>query len=231
MLDNPNFYWFLIIAIGVIGMIVQGRLQSVFGKYSKIMFHGGLTGREVAEKMLRDNGIHDVQVTSTRGHLTDNYNPRTKTVNLSESVYNSNSVAAAAVAAHECGHAIQDATEYAPLKMRAALVPVISISSKWSTWVIILGAIIAGSTGNPIILWIGIGLVAMSALFSIVTLPVEYNASSRALTWLGSSNTLSQEEVAQASVPLKWAARTYLVAALSAIAVLLYWIAVAGRRN
>ena len=231
ILDNHNFYWFLVIIIGVVGMIVQGRLQAVFNKYSKIMFHGGLTGREVAEKMLRDNGVHDVTVTSTKGHLTDNYNPRTKTVNLSESVYNSNSVSAAAVAAHECGHAIQDATEYAPLKMRSALVPVISASSQWSTWVVLIGAVIAGVTGNVILLWIGIGMIALAAVFSIITLPVEYNASSRALVWLGSSNTLSQEEVAQAKVPLKWAARTYLVSALGAIAILLYWVAVAGRRN
>ncbi len=231
ILENPNFYWFLVIVIGVVGMIIQGRLQSVFNKYSKVTFHGGLTGREVAEKMLRDNGIHDVTVVATRGNLTDNYNPKKRTINLSENVYNSNSVSAAAVAAHECGHAIQDATEYAPLKMRAALVPVISFSSQASTFVVILGAIIAGITGNVIVLWIGIGLIALAAVFALITLPVEYNASSRALAWLRSSNTLSEEEVAQASVPLKWAARTYLVSALSAIAILLYWIAVAGRRN
>ncbi len=228
-LIDLNFYWFLIIIIGVFGMIVQGRLQSVFSKYSKVPF--GLTGKQVAEKMLRDNGIHDVTVVATRGNLTDNYNPKTRTVNLSEGVFNSDSVAAAAVAAHECGHAVQDATQYAPLKMRAAMVPVISFSSRFSTLIIILGAIIAGSTGNPIVLWIGIGLIALAALFAIITLPVEYNASARALQWLRSSNTLSETGVQQASIPLKWAARTYLVAALSAIAVLLYWIAVASRRR
>ncbi len=229
ILDNPNIYWFLIIVIGVVGMIVQGRLQSVFSKYSKVPF--GLTGRQVAEKMLRDNGIHDVTVVATRGTLTDNYNPKNRTINLSEGVFNSDSVAAAAVAAHECGHAVQDATQYAPLKMRSALVPFVSVSSQLSTWVVILGAIIAGSTGNPIVLWIGIGLVALAAIFALITLPVEYNASVRAKEWLRSSNTLSEAGVQQASIPLKWAARTYLVAALSAIAVLLYWIAVAGRRR
>lgn len=221
-------YWLLIIVIGVVGMIVQGMLQSVFSKYSKITFHGGLTGREVAEKMLRDNGVYDVQVVSTRGHLTDNYNPRNKTVNLSEGVYNSNSVAAAAVAAHECGHAIQHATMYAPLNMRSALVPVISVSAKWSTWVIIAGILTIETF--PAIFWVGIGMVAMAALFSLVTLPVEFNASSRALVWLRSSKTLTDAEVKQASVPLKWAASTYLVAALSAIAVLLFYLSFA-RRN
>lgn len=221
-------YWILVIVIGVVGMIVQGALQSVFSKYSKIPFHGGLTGREVAEKMLRDNGIYDVQVVSTRGRLTDNYNPKKKTVNLSEGVYNSNSVAAAAVAAHECGHAIQHATEYGPLKLRSGLVPIISFSSMWSTWVIIAGILTIEIF--PAIFWVGIAMVAVSALFSLITLPVEFNASSRALVWLRSSNTLTETEVKQASVPLKWAASTYLVAALSAIATLLYYLSFA-RRN
>lgn len=137
---NPGFI--LIIIIAVVGFIVQAKLQSVFKKYSQVMFPGGLTGRDVAEKMLRDNGIYDVQVTCTPGHLTDHYNPATKTVNLSESVYNSNSVAAAAVAAHECGHAVQHAREYAPLKMRSALVPIVQFSSMWSTWVIIAGILV-----------------------------------------------------------------------------------------
>ena len=190
-----------------------------------------MTGREVAEKMMRDNGIHDVQVVSTKGHLTDNYNPSKKTINLSESVYSSNSVAAAAVAAHETGHAIQHAREYAPLKMRSALVPVISFSSMWSTWVIILGVILMSTTGSLIVFWIGIGLVAVSALFSLVTLPVEFNASSRALQWLRGSNTLTPEEMEGAQVSLKWAAMTYVVAALSAIAGLLYYLSFPRSRN
>lgn len=224
--------FFLIIAVAVVGMIVQGKLQHVFNKYSKVVFPGGLTGRDVAEKMLRDNGIRDVKVTSTPGHLTDHFNPQTKTVNLSESVYNSNSIAAAAVAAHECGHAVQHATQYAPLKMRSALVPVVSFASQWSTWVIILGIVIASTTGSLTLFWVGIGLIALAAIFALVTLPVEYNASYRAIQWLESSRTLSPAQVAEAKVPLKWAARTYLVAAFSAIVTLLYYLSmVAGRRS
>lgn len=224
-----NAEWLLIIIIGVVGLIVQFRLQSVFKKYSKVMFPGGLTGRDVAEKMLRDNGIRDVKVVSTPGHLTDHYNPKTRTVNLSESVYASNSVAAAAVAAHECGHAVQHARAYAPLEMRSALVPVISFSSMWSTWVIIAGILLINTF--PALFWIGIVMVALSALFSLVTLPVEYNASARAMEWLKSSGTLQGVQVAQAKEALSWAARTYLVAALSAIATLLYYLSFARGRE
>ena len=215
----------LIIIIGIVGMVVQGRLQSVFHKYSRVMFSGGLTGREVAEKMLRDHGINDVRVVSTRGHLTDHYNPATRTVNLSESVYSSNSVAAAAVAAHECGHAVQHAYGYAPLRMRSALVPVIQFTSSISTWVVIVGLVLINT--SPAVFWLGIGMIAASALFSVVTLPVEYNASDRALQWLQSSGTLSPQEMEGATISLRWAARTYLVAALSAIATLLYYIGLA----
>lgn len=222
---NPGFI--LIIIIAVVGFIVQAKLQSVFKKYSQVMFPGGLTGRDVAEKMLRDNGIYDVQVTCTPGHLTDHYNPATKTVNLSESVYNSNSVAAAAVAAHECGHAVQHAREYAPLKMRSALVPIVQFSSMWSTWVIIAGILVMNTF--PALFWIGIAMVAMSALFSLITLPVEYNASARAMDWLESTHTLVGEQVGQARIALSWAARTYLVAALSAIATLIYYLGFARR--
>lgn len=221
------FEWGLIIAIAIAGFAVQARLQSVFTKYSKVMFKGGLTGREVAEKMLRDSGVYDVTVTSTKGHLTDHYNPKTKTVNLSESVYGSNSVAAAAVAAHECGHALQDATDYAPLRMRSALVPVISFSSKFATFVIIAGLFLI--TTMPAIFWVGIGMIAIAALFALITLPVEYNASARAIMWLKSSRTLDEQETAQAAIPLKWAARTYLVAAISAIVTLIYYIGIARR--
>ena len=168
-----------------------------------------------------------MQVTCTPGHLTDHYNPATKTVNLSESVYNSNSVAAAAVAAHECGHAVQHAREYAPLKMRSALVPIVQFSSMWSTWVIIAGILVMNTF--PALFWIGIAMIAMSALFSLITLPVEYNASARAMDWLESTHTLVGEQVGQARIALSWAARTYLVAALSAIATLIYYLGFARR--
>ena len=222
---NPGFL--LIIVIAIVGFIVQAKLQSVFKKYSKVMFPGGLTGREVAERMLHDNGIYDVKVVSTHGQLTDHYNPTTKTVNLSEGVYNSNSVAAAAVAAHECGHAVQHAREYAPLKMRSALVPVVQFSSMWSTWVIIAGILMINTF--PALFWIGIAMIALSALFSLITLPVEYNASNRAMEWLDSTRTLQGVQVAQAREALAWAARTYLVAALSAISTLIYYLGFARR--
>ena len=201
----------LILIIAVAGMIVQSRLQRVFAKYSKVMFHGGLTGREVAEKMLRDHGIRDVQVTNVRGHLTDHYNPANKT-----------SVAAAAVAAHECGHAVQHAEGYAFLKMRSALVPIVQFSSMFAQIVIILGLIMM--TAFPALYWIGIAMFFMIFLFSAITLPVEYNASARALAWLERSNTLSTVELDQARTTLRWAARTYLVAALSALASLVYYL-------
>ena len=187
----------LILIIAVAGMIVQGRLQRVFAKYSKVMFHGGLTGREVAEKMLRDHGIRDVQVTNVRGHLTDHYNPANKTLNLSDSVYNSNSVA-------------------------SALVPIVQFSSMFAQIVIILGLIMMNVF--PSLYWIGIAMFFMIFLFSAITLPVEYNASSRALAWLERSNTLSTVELEQAKTTLSWAARTYLVAALSALASLIYYL-------
>ncbi len=220
--------WWITIIVGVVGMIAQARLRSVFNKYSKVPLHGGLSGREVAEKMLRDNGIHDVTVVSTRGTLTDNYNPRSKTINLSEGVYHSNSVAAAAVAAHETGHAVQHAVRYGPLKVRSALVPFISVSSQWASLVIILGLVTINTF--PAIFWVGIGLIALSALFSLVTLPVELNASSRAMQWLRESRTLDAEQLPQARSALSWAASTYLIAAISAITVLLYYLAFA-RRN
>ena len=217
-----NVSYFLIVVIAVVGMVVQARLQSVFRKYSRVAFPGGFTGKDVAERMLRDHGIHDVKVVATRGHLTDHYNPATRTVNLSESVYASASIAAAAVAAHECGHAVQHAMGYAPLRLRSALVPIIQFSSSLSTWVIILGIVLLNSF--PAIFWVGIAMIAASALFSIVTLPVEYNASNRALAWLESSGVLALEQMRGATVSLRWAARTYLVAALSAIATLLYYL-------
>ena len=222
----------LIIAIGIVGFIVQARLQSVFKKYSKVQFPGGLTGAEVAEKMLRDNNIHNVKVTHVSGHLTDHFNPQTMTVNLSDSVYSSTSVAAAAVAAHECGHAVQHAQGYAPLVLRSQLVPVVQFASSAATWVIILGLVILASTQNELLCWIGVGMIAMSAVFSLVTLPVEYNASARALEWLQVSRTMQGAQLAQAKEALSWAARTYLVAALSAIASVLYYVfLILGRRD
>ena len=222
----------LIIAIGIIGYIVQARLQSVFKKYSRVQFPGGLTGAEVAEKMLRDHHIYNVKVTHVSGMLTDHFNPKTMTVNLSDAVYSSTSVAAAAVAAHECGHAVQHAQEYAPLVMRSQLVPVVQFASSAATWVIILGLVLLASTNNETVCWLGVGMIAMSALFSIVTLPVEYNASSRALAWLESSRTMQGVQIDQAREALTWAARTYLVAALSAIASVLYYVfLILGRRD
>lgn len=215
----------LIVVIGIVGFIVQNRLQSVFNKYSKVLAPGGMTGREAAEKMLRDYGIKDVQVVSVKGRLTDHYNPVNKTLNLSASVYNSNSVAALAVAAHECGHAVQHAEGYAPLKMRSALVPVVQFSSTWAQIVLIVGILLINTF--PALLYLGIAMFAMVVLFSFITLPVEYNASDRALDWLERSNSLSQEQVGQAKITLKWAARTYVVAALSALATLIYYLGIA----
>ncbi len=222
----------LIIVIGVAGYVVQARLQSVFKKYAKVQFPGGLTGAEVAEKMLRDNNIHNVKVTHVAGQLTDHFNPKTMTVNLSDAVYGSTSVAAAAVAAHECGHAVQHARGYAPLVLRSQLVPVVQFASSAATWVIILGLVILASTQNELLCWIGVGLIAMTAVFSLVTLPVEYNASARALEWLQVSRTMQGEQLVQARQALGWAARTYLVAALSAVASVLYYVfLILGRRD
>ncbi|MBQ2728673.1 MAG: zinc metallopeptidase [Alistipes sp.] len=227
-----NGMYLLIIVIAVVGWIVQARLQSVFKKYSQVMFPGGLTGAEVAERMLRENHIHNVKVTHVRGRLTDHFDPRTMTVNLSDSVYGSRSVAAAAVAAHECGHAIQHAQGYAPLVLRSQLVPVVQFASSAAMWVILLGLVVLASTQNELLCWIGVGMIAMSALFSIVTLPVEYNASARALAWLRGSRLMTEEGLAQARISLRWAARTYLVAALSAIASVLYYVLlILGRRD
>lgn len=221
----------LMVIIAVVGYIVQARLQSVFQRYSQVASPSGMTGAEYAEKMLRDHGIYNVKVTHVRGTLTDHFNPQTMTVNLSDSVYSSRSVAAAAVACHECGHAVQHATGYAPIRLRSQLVPIVNFSSRIATWVIMLGIAILAATSNALVCWIGIALVAMSALFSIVTLPVEYNASERALDWLRSSGGFGPNNIEGAEVSLRWAARTYLVAALSAIATILYYISLINRRR
>lgn len=222
----------LIIVIGIAGYLVQARLKSVFKKYSKVQFPGGLTGAQVAEKMLRDSNIHNVKVTHVSGHLTDHYNPQTMTVNLSEGVYASNSVSAAAVAAHECGHAIQHARAYGPLTLRSQLVPIVQFSSNAAIWVIMAGMVILATTQNELLCWIGVAMIGMSALFSLVTLPVEYNASARALEWLQTSHTMQGAQLVQAKEALSWAARTYLVSALAAVASLLYYVfLILGRRN
>lgn len=222
---------FLMVVIGVIGYIVQARLQHVFAKYSQVPFPGNMTGAEVAEKMLRDHNIHNVKITHVGGMLTDHFNPRNMTVNLSDSVYSSRSIAAAAVACHECGHAIQHAQGYAPLVLRSALVPVVQFASSMATWVILLGIAMMAFSGSTTLCWIGIAMISMSAIFSIVTLPVEYNASARAIEWLQSSRTLQGVELKYARESLRWAARTYLVAALSAIATVLYYVSLVSRRN
>lgn len=226
-------YFLLIVLIGLAGYIVQARLQSVFAKYAKEPIPGGLTGAEVAEKMLRENRVHNVKITHVNGHLTDHFNPQTMTVNLSDSVYASRSISALAVACHECGHAVQHAEGYAPLVLRSQLVPLVSFASRTAQWVIIIGLIILASTNNSLVAWIGIGLIGLSALFSVVTLPVEYNASARALAWLESSRTLQGVQIDHARVALRWAACTYLVAALGAIASVLYYVmlVLGGRRN
>lgn len=223
-----NVSYVLIIVIGVVGLLVQWKLKSVFAKYSKVLSPGGLTGAQIAQKMLNDNGIHDVQVTCISGQLTDHYDPSKKTVNLSEEVYRMNSVSAAAVAAHECGHALQHEVGYAPLKLRSSLVPAVNISSKLSMIIIIIGLLTINAF--PALFWLGIAMFAIVLLFSLVTLPVEFNASRRALAWLELSNTLSQQELSQAKEALTWAASTYVVAALSALASLLYYIGLGSRR-
>ena len=212
----------------VASMIVQQVLQSKFNKYSKVMISNGMTGAEVAQKMLHEHGIYDVKVTSTSGTLTDHYNPMTKTVNLSEGVYASRSVAAAAVAAHECGHAVQHAYGYGPLKMRSSLVPVVNLASSLVSWVILAGVIFIETF--PLLIWIGIALFATTTLFSFVTLPVEVNASTRAISWLSNAGITDYQTRPQAIDALKWAAYTYVIAALGSLATLLYYIGIARRR-
>lgn len=223
-------YFILFIGIAILSFIVQQSLQSKFKKYSQVPMTNGMTGKEVAEKMLRDHGITNVKVVSTSGMLTDHYNPTNQTVNLSEGVYSSNSVAAAAVAAHECGHAVQHAYSYSWLKMRSALVPVVSFASNYVQWVILLGIILIETT--PILLEVGVGLFALTTLFSIVTLPVEINASTRAVQWLTGTGLVQGEKRTMAIDALKSAAYTYVVAALSSLATLIYYVMILmGRRD
>lgn len=222
--------WIIFGVFMLLSWLISMQLKSKFKKYSKVPVNYNLTGKEVAEKMLRDNGIMDVKVISTSGQLTDHYNPVNKTVNLSEGVYNSSNVSAAAVAAHECGHAVQHATAYNFLIMRSKLVPVVSFASKWVQWVLLAGIILVQTF--PALLLIGIILFAMTTLFSFITLPVEINASKRALVWLNSSGITNVENHDKAQDALRWAAYTYVVAALGSLATLLYYIMIfMGRRN
>ena len=224
------FYLVLFVGIAVVSYIVQANLRNKFEKYGRIPVANGMTGREVALKMLYDNGIYDVSVVSTNGSLTDHYNPATKTVNLSEEVYNECSIAAAAVAAHECGHAIQHARAYAPLRLRSNLVPVVSFASQWLTWVILIGILTIET--YPQIMLAGIVLFATTTLFSFVTLPVEIDASRRATQWLKQSGMVSLSTYPYAVDALRSAAYTYVVAALSSLATLVYYIMMyMGRRD
>ncbi len=220
--------WIIMIAVMVLSYIVQQTLTSRFKKYSKVPVSGGLTGADVAKRMLAQNGITDVKVTCISGTLTDHYNPTTKTVNLSESVYGQASIAAAAVAAHECGHVVQHAKGYAPLKMRTALVPVVNFANNIVSWVLLAGVILINVF--PQVLWVGIALFAMSTLFSFVTLPVEINASRRAIAWLENAGITTYETKPMAKDALKWAAYTYVIAAIGSLATLLYYISIADRR-
>lgn len=223
-------YWILFIGIALISYIVQQNLNSKFKKFSKVPLSSGMTGREVAEKMLQDHGIYNVTVTSTPGHLTDHYNPTNNTVNLSPEVYNGNSVAAAAVAAHECGHAVQHAVAYAPLQLRSALVPVVSFASNWVQWILLAGIIMVQTV--PYILFIGIILFAMTTLFSFITLPVEIDASRRATAWLQRAGITSNYDHPMAVSALRSAAYTYVVAALSSLATLIYYVLIfTGNRD
>ena len=223
-------YLIIFLGVTILSWVVQANLQSKFKKYSQVPLNGGMTGREVAEKMLRDNGIYNVTVTCTPGHLTDHYNPTNGTVNLSESVYYSNSVAAAAVAAHECGHAVQHAVAYGPLQLRSALVPVVSFASNTVQWVLLAGILLVEVF--PALLLIGIGLFALTTIFSFVTLPVEIDASRRATQWLNSAGITSPYNHQMAVSALSSAAYTYVVAAIGSLATLLYYVMIfLGRRD
>jgi Zn-dependent membrane protease YugP len=220
---NPQIgIWIIFIAFMILSWIISAGLKAKFKKYSKIPIENGMSGKEITEKMLRDNGITDVRVESVKGQLTDHYNPLNKTINLSQEVYNGRNIAAAAVAAHETGHAVQHAKAYAWLNLRSNLVPAVSFASRYVQWILLIGVIAVQTF--PALLLIGIGLFALTTLFSIITLPVEINASSRALAWLSTSGITTYENHGKAENALRWAAYTYVVAALGSIATLLYYI-------
>jgi len=218
------------VAVMGVSWFVQYRLKSKFKKYSETPISSNLTGAEIAQKMLADNGIYDVKVISVNGQLTDHYNPVNKTVNLSESVYSRRNAAAAAVAAHECGHAVQHAKSYSWLTMRSKLVPVVSVSSRWMQWVILGGIFLMPYLG-PTLLAVGVGLFALTTLFSFITLPVEFDASRRALAWIEDKNMATSRELEDSKDALKWAAMTYVVAAIGSLATLLYYISYLSGRN
>ncbi|MBQ6117931.1 MAG: zinc metallopeptidase [Clostridia bacterium] len=218
--------WTIMILVMLASFIVQALLQSNFNKYSQVPL--GLTGAQVAEKMLRENGISGVRITCIEGQLTDHFDPSQMSVNLSESVYNGRNVAAAAVAAHECGHVIQHATGYAPLRLRSAMVPVVSFANRTVQWVLLLGIVLINVT--PALLWFGIALFALTTFFSLVTLPVELNASQRAIQWLEVTGITDYETTPMAKTALKWAAYTYIIAAIGSLATLFYYIGMARRR-
>ena len=224
---SSSFIWILMIAVMLLSLLVQNMLQRRFDKYGEVPV--GMTGAEVASRMLAAHGIRDVKIVSIPGKLTDHYDPTTRTVNLSENVYYGRSVAAAAVAAHECGHVVQHATGYAPLRMRSALVPVVSFSNNIVSWVLLAGVLLINIM--PSLLWIGIALFALTTLFSFITLPVEINASARAVKWLENAGIVSYETKPMAVDALKWAAYTYVIAAIGSLATLLYYISLANRRN
>lgn len=226
-------YYIILGAIFIISMIVQNRLKSKFAYYSNVHLQNGMSGKEIAQKMLYDNGIRDVQVISVPGQLTDHYNPADKTVNLSESVYMQRNAAAAAVAAHECGHAVQHKVGYSMLQLRSKMVPAVNISSKLLNFVLFGGVMLMAVSGNKTLLAIGVALFAVTTLFAFITLPVEYDASNRALAWLEKTGTVTKQEQEGAKDSLKWAARTYVVAALGSLAQLLYFASMlnGGRRD
>ena len=227
---NTTVLWLAFIALSIISFFVSKSVESKFKKYSHIPMNQGLTGHEVAEKMLYDNDIHDVTVQEVNGTLTDHYNPANKTLNLSHDVYHGTSVAAAAVAAHECGHAVQHATGYAWLQMRSTLVPTVNLSNRFMMWILLAGLLLVNRLGTTLLL-IGIGLYAITTLFSIVTLPVEINASKRALVWLNTHNVTSPDTHRYAESALRSAAYTYIMAALTSLATLFYYIMIYNNRR
>jgi len=219
---TPGILLVSLLFVGI-SFVVSMILKSKFAKYGKMALANGLNGKQVAEKMLRENGIYDVQVTASQGFLSDHYNPMNKTVNLSPEVYNGTSISAAAVAAHECGHAVQHATDYSWLMMRSRLVPVVQVTSNLVNFVLLIGVVLA-ATGKPGLLLVGIGLMAVTVLFTLITLPVEFDASNRALAWLQRTNVTNDTEYPKAKDALKWAAMTYVVAALAAVVTLIQYI-------
>ncbi|HSQ47845.1 MAG TPA: zinc metallopeptidase [Lutibacter sp.] len=229
-------FYILIGLVSLVSWLVSQKLKNKFKYYSEVQLENGLSGREIAEKMLNDNGIYDVKIISTPGQLTDHYNPQDKTVNLSESVYSQRNAASACVAAHEVGHAVQHAQAYQWLQLRSSLVPAVNISSKFSQWLVIGGLILGAASGDSgigfTIAVIGLGMMGVATLFSFITLPVEYDASNRALAWLKTNNMLTNREQDGAKDALTWAARTYLVAAIGSLAMLLYWgFSILGNRD